>query len=313
MEYKILLIKNRFKERIDFSYGIKHIQEKTPLKLVIDEIDTDIDLKFIEIGNGVYSGGVPSNTQDFKKFVKEGKYNAVVLVYGNDCPYMRVSTVQNISLYKDTEFITVHDTTDSGETLNHELFHAFFKKLARYGINLNDPMDTYENDKNLYAQVSNRTKSIALLNPYWDKVCAFNIKTSEVSNMKTVTIKRNKSELKQTTGKLTFDGFTCYTLEKPDLNNKPNISSIPKGEYICKYTFSPKFLKYTYEIKNVPGRSGIRIHSGNYFFDIQGCILLGTGYSDMNKDGTKDIINSKLTIKKFEDLLGKKDFKLIIK
>ena len=162
MEYKILLIKNRFKERIDFSYGIKHMQEKTPLKLVIDEIDTDIDLRFIEIGNGVYSGGVPSNTQDFKKFVKEGKYNAVVLVYGNDCPYMRVSTVQNISLYKDTEFITVHDTTDSGETLNHELFHAFFKKLARYGINLNDPMDTYENDKNLYAPVSNRTKAIAL-------------------------------------------------------------------------------------------------------------------------------------------------------
>ena len=185
MEYKILLIKNRFKERIDFSYGIKHIQEKTPLKLVIDEIDTDIDLKFIEIGNGVYSGGVPSNTQDFKKFVKEGKYNAVVLVYGNDCPYMRVSTVQNISLYKDTEFITVHDTTDSGETLNHELFHAFFKKLARYGINLNDPMDTYENDKNLYAPVSNRTKAIALLSLYWEKVCAFNQKPNETPSMPT--------------------------------------------------------------------------------------------------------------------------------
>ena len=185
MEYKILLIKNRFKERIDFSYGIKHMQEKTPLKLVIDEIDTDIDLRFIEIGNGVYSGGVPSNTQDFKKFVKEGKYNAVVLVYGNDCPYMRVSTVQNISLYKDTEFITVHDTTDSGETLNHELFHAFFKKLARYGINLNDPMDTYENDKNLYAPVSNRTKAIALLSLYWEKVCAFNQKPNETPSMPT--------------------------------------------------------------------------------------------------------------------------------
>lgn len=135
----------------------------------------------------------------------------------------------------------------------------------------------------------------------------------DLKTMKTVTVKRNKSELKQTTGTLTVDGFTCATLERPDLNNKPNVSSIPKGEYICKYTFSPKFMKYTYEIKNVPGRSGIRIHSGNYFFDIQGCILLGTGYSDLNKDGTKDIINSKLTIKKFENLMGKKDFKLIIK
>lgn len=193
MEYKILLIKNRFRDRIDFSYGIKHMQEKTPLKLVIDEIITDIDLKFIQIGNGVYTGGVPSNTQDFKQFVKEGKYNAVVLVYGNDCPYMRVSTVENIPLYKDTEFITLHNTYDSGETLNHELFHAFFKKLARYGIYLNDPMDTYENDKNLYAPVSNRTKAIALLNPYWKNVCSFNKQTNKPEPMQKDDIKNGKN------------------------------------------------------------------------------------------------------------------------
>lgn len=185
MEYKILLIKNRFKERIDFSYGIKHMQEKTPLKLVIDEIDTDIDLRFIEIGNGSFKGGVPSNTQDFKKFVKEGKYNAVVLVYGNDCPYLRVSTVENIPLYRDTEFITCHSTYDTGMIFNHELFHAFFKKLGRYGIYLNDPMDTYENDQNLYAPVSNRTKAIALLSLYWEKVCAFNQKPNETPSMPT--------------------------------------------------------------------------------------------------------------------------------
>lgn len=185
MEYKILLIKNRFKDKVDFSYGIKHMQEKTPLKLIIEELETDIDLTFKNVGNATFTGGVPSNTQDFKKFVLEGKYNAVVLVYGNDCPYMRVSTVENIPLYKDTEFITVHDTYDQGGTFNHELFHAFFKKLARYNILLNDPMDTYENDKSLYDPVSNRTKAIALLNPYWDKICAFNQKPNEQSIMPT--------------------------------------------------------------------------------------------------------------------------------
>lgn len=133
------------------------------------------------------------------------------------------------------------------------------------------------------------------------------------NTMKTVIVKRETYESKQATGTLTVEGFTCKTLERPDLNNQRNISCIPKGEYICKYTFSPKFMKYTYEVQNVPNRSSIRIHSGNYFFDIQGCILLGSALSDINKDGSKDVINSRITVNKLEQLLGKKDFKLIIK
>lgn len=107
--------------------------------------------------------------------------------------------------------------------------------------------------------------------------------------------------------------FQCRTLEKSWKNNLPNISAIPKGTYNCVWSFSPKFLKYTYLLQNTSPRYGIRIHSGNYFFDIQGCILLGDSYSDINRDGHTDVLNSRKTITEFERIMGKKDFTLIIK
>lgn len=129
----------------------------------------------------------------------------------------------------------------------------------------------------------------------------------------TVTVTRLTDDGAQTLGELSFGSFTCKTLERPYLDNKPNISCIPKGTYNCKYTFSPKFLKYTYEIQNVPKRSGIRIHSANFFYQLLGCIALGSAFIDINKDGKKDVIDSRITVSKLESLLGKKDFTLIIK
>jgi hypothetical protein len=130
--------------------------------------------------------------------------------------------------------------------------------------------------------------------------------------MKTVTLNRVSDDGVQTLGNLIVDNFRCKTLEKPWKNNQSNISCIPKGIYICKYTFSPKFLKYTYEVQGTKPRSGIRIHSGNYFFDIQGCILLGDSYAYLNSDKELDILNSRKTIKTFEDYMAKQSFNLII-
>lgn len=129
----------------------------------------------------------------------------------------------------------------------------------------------------------------------------------------TVTITRNQDDGVQTLGTLEYEGFKCNTLERPWKNNTINISCIPKGEYTVKWTFSPKFMRYTYEVQSVPKRSGIRFHVGNYFTQIAGCFLLGSGYKDLNTDGRLDIINSTITIKQFETLLNKQDFKLIIK
>lgn len=63
--------------------------------------------------------------------------------------------------------------------------------------------------------------------------------------------------------------FQAYCLE--------NIKTlIPSGElYQVKVTMSPKFNKETPELLNVPNRSGIRIHTGNYPEDCSGCLLIG--------------------------------------
>lgn len=128
----------------------------------------------------------------------------------------------------------------------------------------------------------------------------------------TVTLKRLSDDGVQTQGLLYCNGFSCKTLERSYKDNKPYISSIPKGLYLVKWSFSLRLLQYTYEVKNVLGRAGIRFHRGNFFFDVDGCILLGNGFTDLNKDGKVDIINSTTTLSKFVSLMGKKDFNLQI-
>lgn len=129
-------------------------------------------------------------------------------------------------------------------------------------------------------------------------------------------ITRDKSVTKQTQGfmKAYKNGVTmyCKTLELPWLENKKNVSCIPKGQYEVEWTYSPSFKKYTYEIKNVKGRTGIRFHSGSYKFDFKGCIGLGADFKQLNKDGLLDLVESRDTVKKFEEFFGKEKFTLII-
>jgi len=87
----------------------------------------------------------------------------------------------------------------------------------------------------------------------------------------------------------------CKTLELPDLHNQHQISCIPAGTYAVVKRNSPKYGTHFY-ITNVPGRDMILIHSGNYYTDILGCILVGDSYGDINHDGIKDVLNSKITL-----------------
>ena len=66
--------------------------------------------------------------------------------------------------------------------------------------------------------------------------------------------------------------FNCFTIELDWKNNQRNISCIPKGIYTVNEHTSKKF-KETIIVNNVPNRSGILIHKGNSYKDIQGCIL----------------------------------------
>lgn len=115
------------------------------------------------------------------------------------------------------------------------------------------------------------------------------------------------------------DIWLCKTLERPDLKNLNNVSCIPFGTYLCKYTRSNRFSAiagkdyFTYEVLNVPGRAGIRIHSANYVEQINGCIALGSAHLDINHDGTLDLASSKVTMAKFEELMNKENFMLTVK
>lgn len=97
-----------------------------------------------------------------------------------------------------------------------------------------------------------------------------------------------------------------HSLELPDLNNKRGVSRIPEGHYKCKKHLSPRFNKCLW-LQDVEGRSEILIHKGNYHTDIRGCILIGSGLSDINNDGHLDVTDSKRAVAKLMSYLNDVD------
>lgn len=104
------------------------------------------------------------------------------------------------------------------------------------------------------------------------------------------------------------------TLELPWLNNIRRESCIPAGTYDCERINHPKF-GHCWLVKDVPQRDGILLHSGNFAsgikVDIEGCIMPGLRFVDLNHDGTIDIADSKKAMDLLRAVLPDK-FRLII-
>jgi len=110
-----------------------------------------------------------------------------------------------------------------------------------------------------------------------------------------------------TLGRLSFGSLNCFTLELPWNGNKPNISCIPSGTYpITKYESPSKGSVLL--LHEVPNRSYIEIHSGNYTSQILGCILVGDGIKYLNKDTIPDVTNSHATLVKLLKLVPDETF-----
>lgn len=130
-----------------------------------------------------------------------------------------------------------------------------------------------------------------------------------------VTLTRRKSFPGCTLGTLRIQTrnlvWECKTLELPWLNNEPQISCIPKGTYTCRRLNSVKFGE-TFQIRDVPGRSGILFHAGNTAKDTRGCILLGV---DVETGGRKPcLLSSRAAMTTFRQMLeGIDTFELEIK
>lgn len=125
-----------------------------------------------------------------------------------------------------------------------------------------------------------------------------------------LTLKRIALRPTYTIGKLYIDdAYFCDTLEDTvrDTNKSGKFdngeqkikgkTAIPYGTYEIKWTYSPRFKKYTPQLMNVPSFEGIRVHAGNTSADTEGCLILGE-----NKQVGR-VLNSRATINKFYPII----------
>jgi hypothetical protein len=89
--------------------------------------------------------------------------------------------------------------------------------------------------------------------------------------------------------------YTFCTLELPWKDNERRISCIPNGEYEVIKHVSPKFGNCLW-VQDVPERSEILVHHGNYNWDTLGCVLVGRTHKDINNDGLLDVAASRGTM-----------------
>lgn len=113
-----------------------------------------------------------------------------------------------------------------------------------------------------------------------------------------------------TFGRLTFNDFTCYTVEQTWNDNIPFQSCIPPGEYFLEYyesnRFGPSAIIYGDTVSKFPHpdfrRNAILIHPANFSHDVQGCIGLGSDFDIM--DGKVSVTNSRKTVRDFLNLIN---------
>ncbi len=123
-------------------------------------------------------------------------------------------------------------------------------------------------------------------------------------------LKRTHHSKEATLGILTIENIKTdiiYTLENPKRKTDKD-SRIPAGTYKCKPYSGTKY-KDVYIVLDVPNRSAILLHWGNFEKDTEGCILLG------NKQTTKPqpaVLESKRCFERFRSLIGKNEFTLTI-
>jgi hypothetical protein len=96
--------------------------------------------------------------------------------------------------------------------------------------------------------------------------------------------------------------YTFNTLEPPWKRNANKISCIPAGKYKAVKRASPKY-GHHWHIQDVQGRSLILIHSGNRYTHTLGCILVGSGFADIDKDGIIDVTGSVAVMNRLRSIL----------
>ena len=305
----ILVIKNNVTDQATLDAGLASATQLCStigLNLVFTQVTTDTLFNSIPFSNTTNANGHYINPLQIFSVAKSFNipFDANLLIYdwtkvnGTQCTNPADGGMNmQIPIQWYTELIPNPIYTSAqvlSEFILHELCHLFF-------AGQNTLPDITHNYDPAFSQLPRDAWYLHLLKQF-------------LPTIPTVTITRQTTDIKETLGILrTEDGqFGCNTLELPPRNNQVNVSQIPAGKYLCKWAFKWNSLAYHYQLQNVPNRSGIFIHPGNYFFNSQGCILLGSLPQDINHDGELDLINSQAIVSAFEKKMNKQDFWLII-
>jgi hypothetical protein len=102
---------------------------------------------------------------------------------------------------------------------------------------------------------------------------SFLINASDRTTVKTFELIRRNQTGKAVNGQIRLRRWVGDGLQFNSLENADYL--IPAGTYEVRITLSPRFHKPLPLLMNVPGRTGIRIHTGTKPEHSQGCILVG--------------------------------------
>lgn len=92
-------------------------------------------------------------------------------------------------------------------------------------------------------------------------------------------------------GRIYFRGvFICDSLEN-------GLYLIDEGVYRLVNTWSSRFKNHLFMIAGVPGRDRLLFHSGNYFYDSKGCVLVGVRNKSV-------LSHSKITLDRFNTIVA---------
>ena len=136
--------------------------------------------------------------------------------------------------------------------------------------------------------------------------------------METVQLLRTRTGPQGTFGVISTGDWECCTAELPWKDNQNRISCIPPGQYTAIYIKSSSY-GACYWLQEVPGRTEILIHSGNFAGDKSkgwvahsaGCILLGDRFGVLGDQ--EAVLLSRKTIRKFvSDVMACNNFILDI-
>ncbi len=105
-------------------------------------------------------------------------------------------------------------------------------------------------------------------------------------------------------------GENLYTVERPWLNNAPEVSCIPEGVYNCAPRRYNRGGYQAVEVQSVPGRSYILFHRGNTMHHSAGCILVNSRFGCI--DGVWAGADSRTAFKEFMKNYGSEPFSLKI-